>query len=241
MITHPITAIFFDFDGTLRHNNPPAIPFFHNLAADFGLRTNPDLQRMAERWVYAYWASSPELVKDIRNYGDWDGNDAFWKNHARRHLIELGASETMASELAPRITQKMQEVYQPVNIISEDVLPTLRTLKQAGYTVAVVSNRSKPFDEMIQKLGLEDFLDFSLAAGEVGYWKPDPRLLLEAASRADIAPDEIVYVGDNYFADVVCAREAGMMPVLMDPGRLFPDAECPVISRIGELPQVLRR
>lgn len=240
MISKQVSAIFFDLDGTLRHSDPPAIPFFHQLAAELGIHTTPDRQRMAERWTYAYWASSPELVKDLETYGDWDGNDTFWKNHARRHLIELGASEAVANQLAPRITQKMQEIYQPVNAVPEDVLPTLRILKQGGCILAVVSNRTKPFDAMIEKLGLEDVFDFSMAAGEVGYWKPDPRLLLQAATRAGIAPEEIVYVGDNYFADVVCAREAGMMPVLKDPGRLFPDVECPVISRIGELPRVLQ-
>lgn len=241
MPSNNFQAIIFDLDGTLRHNDPPAIAVFHQLASEHGISPAREQEREAVRWIYAYWADSPELQTDLETYGDWDGNGAFWTNHARRHLLQLGASKAHAHELAPVITQRMQEEYQPVDCIPEDVFPTLSHLKQHGYALAVVSNRSKPFDAMMAELGLDDFMQFSLAAGKVGIWKPDPRLLLHAASKIGAAPQEIIYVGDNYFADVVCAKAAGMMPVLMDPDGLFPDAECKVISRIGDLPQALAR
>ena len=106
--------------------------------------------------------------------------------------------------------------------------------------MAVVSNRPKPIEDIVARLGLSEVMDFTLAAGEVDLWKPDPALLLYAASVAGVDPREAVYVGDSYDADVVCARSAGMLPVLVDPRALFPEADCPVIAAIGELPQVLK-
>jgi HAD superfamily hydrolase (TIGR01549 family) len=234
-----ITAVFFDLDGTLRFNEPLAIPTFHRHAAELGVEAGPDQLREAERWTHAYWASSNELLEDIETFGGWEQNGAFWANHARRHLLELGASEEAAEELAPIITRKMHRTYQPVDYVPEDVLPTLRDLRQAGCRLGLISNRYMPVGEIVARLGLEEFLEFSLAAGEVNLWKPDPRLLLYAASMAGIESEQTAYVGDSYYADVVCARAAGMVPVLVDPEGLFPEADCRVIAAISQLPEAL--
>ena len=56
-----------------------------------------------------------------------------------------------------------------------------------------------------------------------------------ALARAGLTPREAIYVGDNYFADVVGSLRAGLMPVLYDPSLLFPEAECAVIRSFDEL------
>jgi FMN phosphatase YigB (HAD superfamily) len=99
----------------------------------------------------------------------------------------------------------------------------------------VVSNRQDSLAEVISALGLDWAFQVVLAAGEVDLWKPDPGLLLHAASLAGVEPKATMYVGDNYFADVIAARGAGMRPVLFDPMELFPEAECAVIGSLGEL------
>jgi HAD superfamily hydrolase (TIGR01549 family) len=235
-----ISSVFFDLDGTLRFNDPLAIPTFHRHAAELGVEAGPDQLRQAERWTLAYWAFSSELLKDIETFGQWEQNGVFWTNHARRHLLKLGASEEVAEELAPIITRRMRETYQPVDFVPDDVLPTLRDLRRAGCRLGLISNRYRPVGEIISRLGLEEVLEFSLAAGEVDLWKPDPQLLLHAASVAGVKPAETAYVGDNYFADVVCARAAGMVPVLVDPEGLFPEADCRVIAAISQLPAMLK-
>jgi FMN phosphatase YigB (HAD superfamily) len=49
-----------------------------------------------------------------------------------------------------------------------------------------------------------------------------------------------MYVGDNYFADVVGSRRAGLMPVLYDPGGIFPEADCTIIKSFEELNSVIK-
>jgi putative hydrolase of the HAD superfamily len=60
-----------------------------------------------------------------------------------------------------------------------------------------------------------------------------------ACQRVDVKPSQAMYVGDNYFADVVGSRRAGLQPVLYDPRGIFPEAECPVIASFEQLPSVL--
>ena len=52
----------------------------------------------------------------------------------------------------------------------------------------------------------------------------------EALRRAGTSAPETMYVGDNYFADVVGSHRAGLRPVLYDPSGLFPDVECAIIT-----------
>lgn len=234
-----LSTIFFDFDGTLRHSDPSSVESFHRLAAEMGVRASPERLQEAERWIYAYWAFSRELLLDLRRFGGWEDNGPFWTNHAFRHLLKLGAEESVAQELAPVLTARMREGSDPVDRVPPEVPEALRELREMGYRLAVVSNRSKPVDNLVSRLGLEHFLDFTLTAGQAGFWKPDPRLLEHAASSARVEPEEVAYVGDSYFADVAAARAAGMWPVLVDPRGLFPEAECAVIDDVSQLPHLL--
>ena len=116
----------------------------------------------------------------------------------------------------------------------------LPKLIESGYKMAVISNREKPFQEEVETLGLAPFFAFSLAGGEVNAWKPEPDIFFHACRRLGVIPAESVYVGDNYFADVVGSRSAGLQPVLYDPRGIFPEAGCPIIKSFDELPAILR-
>ena len=47
-------------------------------------------------------------------------------------------------------------------------------------------------------------------------------------------------MGDNYYADVVGPRRAGLRPVLYDPNGIFPEAHCDMIQSFDELNSILK-
>jgi putative hydrolase of the HAD superfamily len=116
-----------------------------------------------------------------------------------------------------------------------ETVETLQTLQEAGFRLAVVSNRTQPFQEMVDELGLASYFEFALAAGEVNSYKPDVKIFQHALQRVDGCPACTLYVGDNYYADVLGAQRAGLRPVLLDPEGIFPEARCPVINSLQEL------
>jgi putative hydrolase of the HAD superfamily len=79
------------------------------------------------------------------------------------------------------------------------------------------------------------YLEFALTSGEVNSWKPDTKIFEHALQHLDLQPEDALYVGDNFYADVIGARRAGIHPVLIDPDGIFPEADCPVIAAIGDL------
>jgi putative hydrolase of the HAD superfamily len=229
-----LQAVFFDLDGTLRHNRPRAIDMFLSLVRQAGVRTTDRAAQAAERWQYAYWAESQELREDL-SLTEGFADPAFWLRYTARQLRVLGVGEGDVEPLAQHIYARMGEQYQPQGFAAPGAAPLLEALSGAGYRLALVSNRDDPFDGELRELSLGGYFDLTLAAGEVGYWKPDGRLLLHAAERLGVLPERTVYVGDNWYADVPAAREAGMHPVLVDPYGLFPEADCPVVTELGEL------
>ena len=232
-----IQAIFFDLDGTLRHNLPSGGEVFANYAMELGLHIRDEDRLRAARWEHFYWASSIDLKTDIEKSREENGE--FWRNYSHRQLIALGASSRQADELASKVSAHMEESYRPQSIVPDGVQRLLPALQNAGYKLAVISNRDKPYQHEIDSLGLTSYFAFSLAGGEVNSFKPEPEIFIHACERVDVTPTQTVYVGDNYFADVVGSRRAGLKPVLYDPRGIFPEAACPVIASFDQLLSIL--
>ena len=232
-----IKAIFFDLDGTLRHSVPSGGEVFTDYVTTLGLQVNEEARLRAMRWEHLYWANSVDLRDDLLAHSG--ETEKFWIEYSRRRLIALGASPEWARETAPKTSIHMGEYYRPESIVPPDVRRALPQLKQAGYILGVISNRDKPFQDLLEEHGIGEFFDFSLAAGEVQVWKPDPGVFEHGLQRVNVAAPEVMYVGDNYYADVVGARGAGLIPVLYDPLGIFPDPDCDTIKSFDELNSLL--
>jgi HAD superfamily hydrolase (TIGR01549 family) len=233
-----IKAIFFDLDGTLRHSVPSGGDVFTDYVLTLGLQVNEQARLRAMRWEHLYWASSVDLRDDLLAHsGDTEN---FWIEYSRRRLVALGVTPELAVQFAPEVSKHMGEFYKPESIVPEDVRRTLPQLKEAGYILAVISNRDKPFQELLHDHGIDEFFEFCLAAGEVNSYKPEPGVFEYALRQLGLSAGDTVYVGDNYYADVVGARRAGMLPVLYDPRGVFPDPDCTTIKSFDELISIIK-
>ncbi|HEY58239.1 MAG TPA: HAD family hydrolase [Anaerolineae bacterium] len=234
-----LRAVLFDLDGTLRHNRPSWPDLFLDTAQRLGVPVPPEARRGLKRWAHRFWAGSDELLEMLRTHGE--GEPSFWQAYTQRRLEILGCSPEKAAELAPRILEELRAVEEPPDVVPDPVPATLEALHRRGYRLAVLTNRSEPLNGYLSEIGLEGYFDLALAAGEVGLWKPNPAIFHHTVERLGIAPHEAAYVGDNLYADVLGAQAAGLHPVLLDPEGLFPEAPCPVITCLDQLPAVLEQ
>lgn len=233
-----IRAIFYDLDGTLRLNVPSSWIAFTEFASSLGLNFSHEDRLRAARWEHFYFAESSELSADRQ---DFPLERDFWRNFGVRLLQVLGASPSQAAEFAPRLNQRMSEAYRPQDVIPDGLVQTLHTLRSQGYTLGVLSNRGESFADYLDELGLSEFFSLAIFAGEVGCFKPNPAVFHYLLQKAGVSAEESMYVGDNYYADVVGSRAVGMSPVLLDIDGLFPEPGCPVIQTHSQLLDLLDR
>jgi len=234
--SNSLKAILFDLDGTLRHHLPNGSDEFNRFVTSLGLSLHAEDLARAARWEHYYFANSPEIQADNKSFND---TESFWINFGRRRLIALGCEPGRAAELAQTVHIHMRDNHKPAAHVPEDARALLDSLKEMNYILGVVSNREQRFDEQIQEMGFDGIFQFTLAAGEVNSFKPDPGVFEEALRRAGTSAAETMYIGDNYFADIIGAQRAGLFPVLYDPDGLFPEADCPVIKSFDQLHSLL--
>jgi HAD superfamily hydrolase (TIGR01549 family) len=125
--------------------------------------------------------------------------------------------------------------------VPDGVPAALDRLREMGFKLVVVSNANGRLKLLFERLGLAPRFDVMLDSAEEGVEKPDPRLFQIALDRSASRPEDTLHVGDLYHVDVEGARGAGLRAVLLDAAGLYPEADCPRIRTLGELPELLER
>ena len=228
-----ITTLLFDLDGTLTFKHPSKLDVLFTILDERGVPLMASAHRDTMQFIYYYWANSPEAAEDLEMYGDF--TQEFWTHYLKRKLWAAGLTDLQAEELASEVQPILDERCQSTLLVPDDVRPTLKSLRTKGYKMGMVTNRSGSIEDELNDLGFLPFFDFQFTAGEVDSWKPALDIFEHALYLAESSPDTTAYIGDNYYTDVVGARNAGIYPILMDPRNVFPDADCQVIRSIGDL------
>ena len=226
-----IKAIFFDFYNTLSRFDPPREELQVRACGEFGIQVTPEgITRgyaLADAYMAREVATVPLRERDIQDTKN------FFAEYQR--LILQGAGEKVSLDLALGVILRLRQ-FSYGYALFHDVLPTLDVLKKQGLTLALLSNNDGEINKLCDDLGLYPHLDFAINSEEVGLGKPHPPIFLEALRRAQVRPQEAVYVGDQYETDVKGARGVGIHPVLLDRDGLKTDVQdCPRIEGLAGL------
>lgn len=123
----------------------------------------------------------------------------------------------------------------------DDVLPSLRAMRTLGLQLVVVSNSNGTVQALAERLGLTECVSCVLDSFVEKVEKPDPRFFEIALARSGARRETTIHVGDLYEVDVVGARAAGIMPVLLDAADLYADADCDRVRSLPDLVKFLNR
>lgn len=103
----------------------------------------------------------------------------------------------------------------------------LNQLKSEGLKLGIVANIwSGGMNPVLEKLGLRNLFDATIASVDVGHQKPGPEIFQLALKRLRLKAQEIMMVGDNPTSDIQGAHNLGMCTVrlMRGPNRTEPDA-----------------
>jgi putative hydrolase of the HAD superfamily len=123
-----------------------------------------------------------------------------------RHARECGYRQDIAARAFEVFLAARCEVE-----ILPDVRPALVRLKRA-FTLASLSNGNAD----LARIGLDSAFAVSLNARQIGAGKPDRRCFERLAGALELAPRNILYVGDDPWLDVAAARAAGCRSAWMN-------------------------
>jgi HAD superfamily hydrolase (TIGR01549 family) len=96
-----------------------------------------------------------------------------------------------------------------------DAVPTLRSLRERGVRLAIVSNWHCGLAHYVAELSLAPYFDHVIGSADVGFGKPDPRIFEAARVLLGVPAGSILHVGDTYADDYIGGRSAGYQAALL--------------------------
>lgn len=222
-----IKAVFFDWLDTVAHPEPDRHELFYQVAQELGVELPPQRLR---KGIYAAENQAPAGAPPRWS----EGKDAApFIRYQEILSAEVGVK--LSREVMLEITRRVSQLARSATwVLYDDVLPTVKALKQRGLILGLISNI------YLGRAGLETYLEFVVTSKEAGVDKPESPIFLLALERAGVNASEAVYIGDQYQTDVLGARGVGITPILIDRYDLMPEvSDCPRIHSLTELAQYL--
>jgi putative hydrolase of the HAD superfamily len=133
-------------------------------------------------------------------------------------------------------------LWEPHTYTDPDVAPLLRTLRDRGIRVGVLSNTLWPralHERVFLRDNVLDLIDGAVYSSEIPWTKPHPEAFRAAMAAVGVSdPAACVFVGDRPYDDIFGAKSLGMHTVLIPNSAVpryadaVPDA---VITRLADL------
>ncbi len=165
--------------------------------------------------------------------------DGIWIDYYRHFFQQLGVDEEWIESSLLGLRERYREGIGMWTEPAPGATEVLEELKGLGLRLACVSNNDGRLAAMIDSQGWGRFFDVLVDSERVGAAKPDPVIFRHALEALDMAPEEVIHVGDYYSTDVVGARRAGLEGVLYDPQRAYGVLDCTVVHDLMEIPTLL--
>jgi len=150
--------------------------------------------------------SSPAALREIRNHMATQRpelkNDlsAVRRESIRLALYRAGENPLLAEPAFEAFFAERQNVT-----LYDDAQAALDFLS-ARYPMVSLSNGNAD----LQRVGIHRHFRAAISAREFGVGKPDPRIFHAAAGAVEVAPENILHIGDDATLDALGALNAGM-------------------------------
>lgn len=247
-----VRTVFFDLGDTLMHIHPDVPSVYLEACRELGLDADRDRVAAALRVAEGHYRAALRAGRSFES--SLPEARAFWQEYNQVILAELGAGGDTAAAAG-----RLSELFwsPPSWRVFPEVHEVLGALRDAGLQLAVISNFTEALTAVCRSHVLDGYFDCLVSSVVSGAQKPDVGIFREALRRTGADPAAAIHVGDNYVADVLGARAAGIDAVLVDRSRgggrpMFDYAlrdglggthgvvlDCPVIADLRELPELL--
>lgn len=156
-------------------------------------------------------------------------NARLWKLYGRgliskdelrheRFRVALHAFFPAEEVLIKRIDNAYVEISPLQTALFPNAIETLKTLKSLGFTLHIITNGFQEVQFMkLENSGIREYFDVIVCSEFIGKNKPDAAIFHHAFELANCKPKDALMVGDDYYADITGALNAGLQAILFDP------------------------
>jgi HAD superfamily hydrolase (TIGR01509 family) len=183
-----------------------------------------------------FWNGIPELIQgaggvvDPAALHEWEvahplvhveqsADEPTYRAWQRARLDELFARSGLVDPSRRELVDRIEEVrYARSFTVFPGVPELLAELRGRGLTTGICSNWDWDLDRHLAANGIDDLLDVVVCSAVVGHRKPHPTIFQLVLDGVACPAGEVVFVGDNWAADVEAATAAGMRAVHVSTG-----------------------
>lgn len=222
------THVFFDFFGTLVEYSASRIE--QGYERSFGLvqeaGASLDYAQFLSIWSEVSGQFDAAAEQSRREFSMVELGTAFFRR-------VLGASE----ETLVRDFVRTYVAEWNTGVSYPDGIAELLERLSRRFVLAVITNTHDPdlVPDHMERMGVSRFFEQVITSVEFGARKPSPRIFQHALRVCRALPEQCVYVGDDFEADYLGARSAGIRPLLIDPLWATPVPRADRLASILEL------
>ncbi|PKL92463.1 MAG: hypothetical protein CVV21_01535 [Candidatus Goldiibacteriota bacterium HGW-Goldbacteria-1] len=232
-----VKAVFFDAGETLIHRNPSLATITHRYLLKAGKKVN-------RAKLNAVLLQSAHDMKEIVQKAELNDTEK-WHVYMDSVLKKLGIKDNnLKNEVIARLKRGTSfRVY-------DEVWGVIKGLKKAGIKAGIISNAPRDLKKVFDRLGLTKQFDWIVVSEDAGVEKPDKKIYELALKKCGFDRENVIYIGDNYLADIMGSVAAGIKPVWLlretkDAQFTFKAGKAPdgvaVIKSLREIPNVIRQ
>jgi len=100
-------------------------------------------------------------------------------------------------------------------ILYEETSEVLKKLKAMNIKLGIISNWDLTARDILRENKIIKYFDDILISAEEGVEKPNSKLFIKSINKLNVEPEKALYVGDNYYDDVIGANSVGIKTLLI--------------------------
>ncbi|HJR77927.1 MAG TPA: HAD-IA family hydrolase [Nitrospiraceae bacterium] len=226
-------VVYFDAAGTLFRVNGSVAEIYLGHAERHGFRTTgSSLSAINSAFARAFHDAPPPVFAATEPAEIKQCERLWWFDIVHNVFYRVGMFE--------RFDEFFDEVFDRFGraeswVLYPETLDVLKTLKERGIELGIISNFDSRLFTVLRGLGIEEFFQTVTISSLARAAKPSGRIFKQALEKHAVDPSDALHVGDSLKDDVEGARQAGLTGVLLAREGASETGGAPVISALDGL------
>ena len=187
-------------------------------------------------------AQAQGVFRQARELANATGRETSHMDDLSSMLAALGLQDQVPQVLVEQTVASLHRQCLPKVTLISGATETLAKLQAHDYRISIISNAAySPFlTWTLERFELLDFFDHILVSADVGVRKPALDIFRIALDKLEVAPGDVVSVGDDFQKDVAAPKQLGMRAIWFRPDGAapLPGGQVTADAIVSELIQV---